>query len=674
MSDRGSRLKDMRNNYPGSCGTCGTRVAAQAGEATKLNGRWIVLCAAHGTSPAQTAAKAVLALVIRLVLAGGRVLCAPVSRLNGSFETYLAVTRSAGASYSKADNGQICDVSKAPALIAALQAAGFTCDVSPELVASMQARAAQAVSEVTAAQGRAAQIDAALRARGLSLFGFQGVGIEWIAPRTTAVLADDMGLGKTVQALCAAPVGAGILVICPAVAKGVWVREAARFRPDLTPVALSGRGSFRWPVAGEMVVINYDILPGEAAKQKGYPAILPVELATAPAGTVIIADEAHALKSSSAQRTSRFRALSQAARANGGRVWLLTATPILNDAPELWALLQAMGAGREVFGGYDAFKRMWNANDGRYGVEWGKPTAQVAECLKNIMLRRVKSEVLTQLPEKTVRTIEVNGLSASTKKLCDQALALLEANGVDFAKAMAKVAATANATPGFEQISAARAALATAKLDAAIELVESFESAGEPVVVFSAHLAPLDVLGARDGWAKITGATSSEKKTEIENAFQAGKLKGVACSIKAGGVAITLTRASNSLFIDEEWTPSLNRQAQDRIHRIGQSRGVVITRLVAAHALDRRVAELLAEKTEIIEASIDAARAGATEVVTSTVATVDTAALAADTAKIVAAQAELAAATAALAAMLIDNDKADPTNDVEIAITEECPF
>jgi SNF2 family DNA or RNA helicase len=661
----------MRNNHPGNCQTCRTRVAAGAGEVTKVAGRWTVFCAAHagaGAAPAVVAAQAVMALVIRIALVAGRVLCTPVSRLNGSFDKYLAATRSAGAVYSKDANGQVCDVSKAPALVEALRAAGFTCDVSPELVATLQARAAQAVSEVTEAQGRAAQIDAVLRERGLSLFPFQARGIEWLAPRTTALLADDMGLGKTVQALCAAPVGAPVVVICPAVAKGVWVREAKRFRPDLTPVALSGRGSFRWAQPGEMVVVNYDVLPGTPAAQKGHPAILPVDLATAPKGTVIIADEAHALKSSGAQRTSRFRALSQAARDAGGRVWLLTATPVLNRAPELWAVAQAMGAARETFGGYANYKRMWNAEDGRYGTEWGQPTADVATALQAIMLRRIKSEVLLDLPAKTVRDIEVNGLSASTKKLCDQALAALEALGVDLGKAVKLATDTAGKSLAFEQLSAARAALATAKLDAALELVEAYEDAGEPVVVFSAHRAPIDALGARTGWATITGDTAAETRTEIENAFQGGKLKGVACTIKAGGVAITLTKACNAMFIDEEWTPALNSQAQDRIYRIGQSRGVVITRLVAAHALDRRIAVLLAEKTEIIDGAVNAARRGANEVVVPTVATVDAAALAANTAKVAAAQAVLAAPVAPEA------PEADDSADVEVAVSAECPF
>lgn len=661
----------MRNNYPGNCTTCGTRVAAGEGEARKIGGRWIVLCAAHGAPVA--AAAAALALVIRLWVAAGKVLCAPVSRLNGSFDKYLAATRTAGAAYNKADNAQVCTFERASALIEALRAAGFTTDVAPELVATLQARAAQAQGEVAAAQGRAAEINAKLQASGKALFPFQGIGVSWLAPLRKAVLGDDMGLGKTIQALCAAPVGAPIVVVCPAVAKGVWVREAKRFRPDLTPVALAGRGSFRWAQPGEMIIVNYDILPGEKAAQKGHPATLPENLRTAPAGTVLIADEAHALKASGTHRTSQFRALRAAALAADGRVWLLTATPVLNRAPELWAVMQAMDAGREVFGSYENFKRMWNAEDGRYGTVWGRATAEVATRLQTVMLRRIKAEVLTELPAKTVRDIEVNGLTAATKKLCDAAQKALDAAGIDLESAVKLAKLTANQSVAFEQVSKARAALASAKLDAAIEMVESFEDAGEPVVVFSAHRGPIDALGAREGWAVITGDTPADKRTAIEDAFQAGQLKGVACTIKAGGVAITLTKACNALFIDEEWTPALNSQAQDRVYRIGQSRGVVITRLVAAHALDRRIAALLAEKTDIIDGSVNAARRGATEVVASpTVPTVDAAALAADSAKVAAAQAAMQMAEAALQAPAVEPEPEQP--DIEIEVGEECPF
>jgi SNF2 family DNA or RNA helicase len=289
--------------------------------------------------------------------------------------------------------------------------------------------------------------------------------------------------------------------------------------------------------------------------------------------------------------------------------------------------------------------------------------------MQSILLRRIKAEVLTELPAKTVREIEVNGLSASTKKLCDAAMNALDAAGIDLAEALRLATSTANTQVAFEALSKARAALATAKLDAAIEMVEAFEDANEPVVVFSAHRAPIDVLGTRAGWAVITGETPADKRTEIEEAFQAGKLKGVACTIKAGGVAITLTKACNALFIDEEWTPALNSQAQDRVYRIGQSRGVVITRLVAAHALDRRIAELLAEKTTIIDGAINAARRGATEVVSTVIPAVDAAAVQADAKRAQDARDTLAAATAPLAAALVKAEE-----DIEIEVSAECPF
>ena len=148
----------------------------------------------------------------------------------------------------------------------------------------------------------------------------------------------------------------------------------------------------------------------------------------------------------------------------------------------------------------------------------------------------------------------------------------------------------------------------------------------EPIVVASAHRAPLDALATRSGWAAITGETPPAERTRIEDAFQAGHLKGVALSIKAGGVAITLTRASNMIFIDKAWTPGDNLQASDRIHRIGSTKNVNIISLVADHALDARIDELLAIKQAFLEKSVDAAQRGATETPDQEVADLDAAA------------------------------------------------
>jgi len=469
-------------------------------------------------------------------------------------------------------------------LIERLRTAGFAVTVDPGLAADLDAAQAAVRSEVAAADERALAIDASLKTRGLALYPFQRVGVKWLASREAGLLSDEMGLGKTIQALAALPATSGVVVVAPAVAKGVWAREAKKWRPDLQVSILKGRGSFRWPTAGEIVVTNYDILPETAE----VPSV----------GTVLISDECHALKSSKAQRTARFRALSAAVRKNSGKVWLLTATPLLNRPPELWSVFQAAGIATEAFGSWPKFVEDFNGRKGKWGgYEWGRPRQSAVEGIQRVSLRRMREDVLPDLPTKTYSDLEVNGIDAKTRKMCDELWSMV-------GKAEASLAVLSGGA--FEQISACRAALATTKIPSMLELVEQFEESEEPIVVFSAHRAPIDTLASREGWAVITGDTPPDERTRIEDRFQRGELKGVGATIKAGGVAITLTRAHCALFVDQEWTPALNEQAEDRICRIGQTRGVQITRLVASHPLDARIAHLLGEKWELIAGSVDA--------------------------------------------------------------------
>ncbi len=96
----------------------------------------------------------------------------------------------------------------------------------------------------------------------------------------------------------------------------------------------------------------------------------------------------------------------------------------------------------------------------------------------------------------------------------------------------------------------------------------------------------------------------AEERTAIAERFQAGELAGIAANVKAGGTSITLTRAAHTAFVDESWTPAENAQARDRVNRIGQTRGTVCHRLIADHALDIRVSEILAQKIALIEGSL----------------------------------------------------------------------
>jgi len=537
-------------------------------------------------------------MTIRLTTHAAGALVAPAAYLGQRFDAYRTACQAAGARYSKDDKGNILKLDAIPVAVRHLEAAGFAVDVDDALRAALDARATVIETDVEEALARAERIDAELRSRGLALFPFQRLGVGWLAPRIGAGLFDEMGLGKTVQALTAAPAAAPILVVAPAVAKGTWVAEAARWRPDLRPTILRGRDSFRWPEAGEMVVTNYDILPNQAA---GDP--LP--------GTVLIADEAHALKNPRALRTVRFRALSRSVRAASGRVWLLTGTPLLGKPDELWHVLMAADLATEAFGTWSRFCELVGGYKGRFGMVWsGKISPDVPELLRRVSLQRRRVDVLPDLPTKIYRTIEVECVDDALRKLCDEVLATLraycDARGISLEAAIEEVMETKGGGVTFDQMSRVRHRLAIAKIPALIALVEEREEAGVPCVVFSRHRAPVEALQTRGGWGILTGDQTGDERTSTVAAFQAGKLRGIAATIQAGGVAITLTHANEVLFVDLDWTPALNQQAEDRVCRIGQTRGVIVTRIQADHELDAHVNRILDRKQQLISATVEA--------------------------------------------------------------------
>ncbi len=218
--------------------------------------------------------------------------------------------------------------------------------------------------------------------------------------------------------------------------------------------------------------------------------------------------------------------------------------------------------------------------------------------------------MLPQLPAKTYRYVDVE-LDKAQKRECDSVMD--EAEGVVARNGPQGKAAWATDNEdslkwvgGIAGMSECRKHLAMAKFKTMLALVEEYEEQEEPLVVFSAHRGPIDALASRDGWRIITGDTSHEERARHVASFQAGALKGLALTIQAGGVGITLTYASHAIFVDQLWTPALNQQAEDRICRIGQDRGCVYTILRGDHELEHMVAEALESKQEMIAASVDA--------------------------------------------------------------------
>lgn len=413
---------------------------------------------------------------------------------------------------------------------------------------------------------------------------------------------------NTIQALVALPNNPRVLLICPASLKYNWRDEAAKWRPDLRVTVLSGRESFKVPERGEIVAINFDILPSFLKpKQKkdeegrlvfstsGKPVMeykIPEELQKDFADVHIIIDEAQRVKNYKTQRAQKVTALTMAA----GGDWMLTGTPVENNPPELFGVLEVGRMARTVFGNYQIFFRLFNGQKNRWGgTEWGEPSPEVPERLRRVMLRRLKKEVLKDLPPKRYQYITVNDVGEALSEEMDEALKDWDNNYEE------------DYLPSFEQFSAVLNKLAEARIPAMLEIVESYEESETPLVVFSAHKAPLHALAKRDGWEIITGDTRATDRHAIVSAFQSGALKGVGVSIAAGGVGLTLTRASDELFVDRLWNPSANIQAEDRCHRIGATgERILIKLLTSNHPLDKRINMLLDKKQRLIEKTMDA--------------------------------------------------------------------
>lgn len=430
-------------------------------------------------------------------------------------------------------------------------------DVAPELRDDVTPAAVKAAVE---------------RAQANGAYPFQLDGVRFLALHDRALLADDMGLGKTMQVLHALPDDARAIVICPLSLRRNWANECKRWRPDLTPVV----GEAREPASGEVVIVHFEAIRKVEAAAWG-------DIADA----TLVVDEAHRAKNYRTQQAKAVTALGRAC----ARCWLLTGTPLLNRPFDLYGVLAAGDMTRRVFGGFRGFLRDFNGCKGRYGYEFGSPDACVPEKMRRVMLRRLKGDVV-DLPAKVRSEIEINDLGARLRKQLDRAL---------------DAWADRDDLPSFEEFSKVRAALAKAKTAAALDYVTDAEEQDNPLLVFSAHRGPVEEIGSREGWAAITGTTPAEERARIVDAFQAGDLRGVAMTIAAGGVGLTLTRASTVLFVDLDWTPGNNLQAEDRAHRIGQTgASVQIVRIVAAHPLDRHVLDLLDQKTALIERAIEA--------------------------------------------------------------------
>jgi SWI/SNF-related matrix-associated actin-dependent regulator of chromatin subfamily A-like protein 1 len=436
-----------------------------------------------------------------------------------------------------------------------------------------------------------AATDATLEVPGLGgeLKPFQRAGVSYLLERRRAFLADEQGLGKTIEAIATLQAADAYpaIVVCPASLKLNWMRELERWLPGRTVQSLSGYGDGSDCELADVTVVNYDIL---GPRLEGL-------LAGRPQAVVI--DEAHYCKNQGAKRTQAVQRLS-AGVPRDGLVLALTGTPVVNRPAELISQLRILGR-LEEFGSGAKFGARFRGADAHQRLHWHLR----ARCF----VRRLKCDVLPQLPAKTRAVVPVELDNASEYTLAEHDLiAWLRSQPLDLGELDAKVAAALRAER-LVRLNALKLLAARGKLTAALAWIHDFASSGERLVVFARHReVQRAVLERFPSALHILGADSPAVRDASLQAFQAPDGEDnqlIVCSMEVAGQGITLTRSSNVVFLELDWTPAKHDQAEDRCHRIGQQDAVNAYYLLAADTVDETIAGLLERKRAVIEAVTD---------------------------------------------------------------------
>ena len=472
-------------------------------------------------------------------------------------------------------------------------------------------------AEIAAADAAEVAVPSTLRAE---LRPYQADGFRWLARLAHwgagACLADDMGLGKTVQALALllhrAPDGPA-LVVAPTSVVANWMDEARRFAPTLNLKPYLGSGDSRAALlatAGpfDLYVTTYGLM------QNDIDGLAAVRWRSA------VLDEAQAIKNAATKRARAARRLTADFR------MVTTGTPIQNNVMDLHSLFGFVNPG--LLGSAQQFQRNFAG-----AVERGdrEANARLRRLVAPFLLRRLKTEVMDDLPERTEITLHVRMSpeeAALYEALRERAVADLEAARVqdpELGEGARRVQLLAHLTrlrlaccnprlvlddgdvPG---------GLASSKLqtfaDTLAELIENKHK----VLVFSQFVRHLKLIeehlvGAGISYQYLDGATPAKARRERIDAFQAGQGDVFLISLKAGGTGLNLTAADYVVHLDPWWNPAVEDQASDRAHRIGQHRPVTIYRLVAEGTIEEQIVDLHRHKRDLAVRLLEGADAAA---------------------------------------------------------------
>jgi len=430
----------------------------------------------------------------------------------------------------------------------------------------------------------------------LKLFPFQQEGVDWLATKKHALLADEMGLGKSAQAIRAADkIGAkNILVVCPASVRDNWVREFEKFGeiPRKYTVVTGGYHNIK---AQGVTIINPELIL--------YLGIYLPWLKNK--WDLLIVDEAHHFKNLESIRTKAVLGKGSFAH-HAERTWLLTGTPAPNHVGELYSYLYVFGFIKIQYLTY--VKKYCNYIDQGYyrpprvvGSKKSK-APELRKILEPFMLRRLKRDVMKDLPpiiwdevfiEKDKDAFTATDAEQASYKNQMEFIESALASG-DFAEDPAAFA---------QSVSTVRKILGIQKVKAFCRIIEEElkQKAYDKIVIFGVHREVMKRLAIKLHKFKpvsITGQVhATQRQSKVDQFQNDPECRVFLGNISAAGEGITLTKSSTVAFIEQEWTPGKNKQAADRLHRIGQINPVYARFFGVENSIDARITSILRRKT-----------------------------------------------------------------------------
>ena len=437
------------------------------------------------------------------------------------------------------------------------------------------------------------------------LRGYQRAGYRWLRAMEEmgfgGILADDMGLGKTLQmiTLMVAAKERGVtapsLVVCPTSVVLGWEREIARFAPQLSVLCVIGDAAERrrrLEMAGDydVIVTSYDILKRDVA------------LYTDLSFHYHVLDEAQYIKNSATQNARAVKAVRSVQR------FALTGTPVENRLGELWSIFDFLMPG--FLYSNQKFRSRFEMPITRQGDN--RVLRRLGELVSPFILRRLKQQVLTELPPKTERVLPAD-MERPQRQVYLAAIADLrrQLSGSGKMSGRQRITVLTHLTRLRQICCDPRLCCEgytgqSGKLDACVELLREATAGGHKVLLFSQFTSMMAIIRERleaEGirYYVLQGSTPKEERARLVDAFNVDDTPVFLISLKAGGVGLNLTGADMVIHYDPWWNVAVENQATDRAHRIGQKNPVQVVRLIARDTIEERILQMQESKWLLAE-------------------------------------------------------------------------